>query len=305
MSYAVGIDIGGTKTAIGLVDQSGQVLAKNTLPTDQSVAPSEMVDRIAAAVKQLAQAAGIKESDILGIGIGAPGPLNTKLGQIMEPPNMRGWWGFPIVESFKRHFELPISFQNDATAAALAEKWIGAAKTAENFVYITISTGIGAGIYSHGKLITGATGNAGDVGHLVVDPTVGTCVCGQQGCWEFVASGTAIARQASELLGRTVTSKEVFDLALNDKDPDMERLVNQVFRNIGIGCVTLINTLDPELLVIGGGVSQIGNPLFDAVRDYVSHHALNPSGRNTPVIPAALQQEAGLIGAAALVHLNY
>lgn len=305
MSYAVGIDIGGTKTAIGLVDQSGQVLAKNTLPTDHSVPPSEMVDRIAAAVKQLATAAGIKETDILGIGIGAPGPLNTKLGQITEPPNMRGWWGFPIVESFKRHFELPISFQNDATAAALAEKWIGAAKKAENFVYITISTGIGAGIYSHGKLITGATGNAGDVGHLVVDPTVGTCVCGQQGCWEFVASGTAIARQASELLGRTVTSKEVFDLALNDKDPDMERLVNQVFRNIGIGCVTLINTLDPELLVIGGGVSQIGNPLFDAVRDYVSHHALNPSGRNTPVIPAALQQEAGLIGAAALVHLNY
>ncbi|MNN37895.1 N-acetylmannosamine kinase [compost metagenome] len=222
----------------------------------------------------------------------------------MKPPNLRGWWDFAIVSSLKRHFAVPIHFENDATAAALAEKWLGAAKETENFVYITISTGIGAGIYSHGRLITGATGNAGDVGHFVIDPAAGQCVCGQKGCWEYIASGTAIARQASPLLGRDVTSKEVFDLAAKGH-VQMKALVDQVFHYIGIGCVTLINTFDPEILVIGGGVSQVGDPLFDCIRDYVSRHALNPTGRNTPVVPAAMLQDAGLIGAAALVHIPY
>ncbi|MEF2964619.1 ROK family protein [Paenibacillus sp. M1] len=306
LSYAVGIDIGGTKTAIGFVDDGGEVLAKTTLPTDRTVPPSAMVDRIAAAVKQLAADAGVAESAARGIGIGAPGPINTRLGQIVKPPNLPEWWGFPVVESLKRHYgHLPIFFENDATAAALAEKWLGAARDAEDFVYITISTGIGAGIYSGGRLITGATGNAGDVGHFVIDPAAGTCVCGQQGCWEWIASGTAIARQAGELLGRPVSSREVFELSFSGQDDRMKELVNQVFRYIGIGCVTLINTLDPELVVIGGGVSQVGAALFEAVTDYVATYALNPSGRNTPIVPAALRQDAGLIGAAALVHVTY
>ncbi|MNE56475.1 N-acetylmannosamine kinase [compost metagenome] len=204
----------------------------------------------------------------------------------------------------KRHLPYSIKLENDATAATLAEKWLGAAKDEQHFVFITISTGIGAGIYMHGKLITGASGNAGDVGHFVIDPAAGRCVCGQRGCWEYVASGTAIARQASELLGRSVTSKEAFDLAAAG-DPDVKELIDKVFGYIGIGCVTLINTLDPEKIVIGGGVSQVGEPLFQAVQDYVGRYALNPSGRKTPIVPAALQQDAGLIGAAALVHMSY
>lgn len=305
MSYAVGIDIGGTKTAIGLVDSEGNMKEKVSLPTDQTVTPGEMVNRMAIAVKQLVDQAGVAVESLVGIGIGAPGPLNTKLGQIAEPPNLRGWWGFPVVKAVKQHFDLPVFFENDATAAALAEKWIGAAQDSQNFIYITISTGIGAGIYSHGRLITGATGNAGDVGHFVVAPEVGQCVCGQEGCWEFVASGTAIARQASELLGRTVTTKEAIDMAGSGEHPEMTALIERIYRYIGIGCVTLINTQDPELIVLGGGVSQVGDPMFTAVRDYVSKYALNPTGRQTKIIPAALSQEAGLIGAAALVHVSY
>ncbi|GGG16319.1 ROK family protein [Paenibacillus aceti] len=304
MNYAIGIDIGGTKTAIGLIDPTGHVLAKTALPTDHTVSPHVMVDRMAAAIKQMMAEHQVTEADILGIGVGAPGPLNTQKGEITAPPNLKGWWNFPIVESLKRHFDYKVAFENDATAAALAEKWLGAAKDAEHFVFITISTGIGAGIFSHGKLLTGVTGNAGDVGHFVIDPAAGTCVCGQEGCWEYVASGTAIARQATDILGREVTSKEVFALAA-EGDQEMKALVDKVFRYIGVGCVTLINTLDPEKLVIGGGVSQIGEPLFAAVRDYVSKHALNPSGRNTPIVPAALLQDAGLIGAAALIHVDY
>lgn len=305
MNYAVGIDIGGTKTAMGLLSSDGKVLSKTSLTTDLSLKPSDMVDKIAEAANRLLSDENLQQADLKGIGIGAPGPLNTKLGQIVEPPNLRNWWNFPIIHSFKRHFQVPIVLENDATAAALAEKWIGAAQAVDHFVYITVSTGIGAGIYSHGRLITGATGNAGDIGHMVIDPGAGLCNCGQRGCFEYIASGTAIAREASSLLGRTVTAKEVFDLALSGQDTAIESLVNRVFGYIGIGCVTLINTFDPEMLVIGGGVSQVGAPLFEAVREYIKHHALNPSGRNTRVVPAALQQDAGLIGAAALIHTNY
>lgn len=304
MNYAIGIDIGGTKTAIGLVGADGEVRAKTSLPTDQTVAPEAMVDRMATAIRDILSAQGVSEKELLGIGVGAPGPLNTKEGKIAEPPNLRSWWNFPVVASLARHFSLPIRLENDATAAALAEKWLGAAKKDDHFVFVTISTGIGAGIYSHGKLITGASGNAGDVGHFVVDPSAGTCVCGQKGCWEYVASGTAVARQASALLGREVSSKEAFDLAAAGHTP-IQELVAKVYEYIGVGCVTLINTFDPEKLVLGGGVSQVGAPMFDAVRDYVSKYALNPSGRQTPIVPAALHQDAGLIGAAALVHIPY
>ncbi|WP_281888820.1 ROK family protein [Paenibacillus sp. YYML68] len=309
MQVAVGIDIGGTKTAIGLVDADGLVLSKAVLPTDQALSPAHMVEQMAATVRRLLHEANIQEAQLQGIGIGAPGPLNTKLGQIAEPPNMRGWWGFPVVDAFKSHFSrVPIAFENDATAAALAEKWVGAAKDADHFVYVTISTGIGAGIYSHGRLLTGATGNAGDVGHMVIDMSAGVCPCGQRGCFEYVASGTAIAREASKLLGRPVTTKEAFELAGSgeqDEQDELAKLVRQVLDYIGAGCTTLINTFDPELLVIGGGVSQIGDTLFEAVTQYVQRYALNPSGRQTPIVPARLKQDAGLIGAAALVHIAY
>jgi len=305
MNYALGIDIGGTKTALGLVSSEGIVLSKTSLITDLSLQPSDMVDKIAEEANELLYNEGLQQADIKGIGIGAPGPLNTKLGQISEPPNLRNWWNFPIISSFKRHFQLPIFLENDATVAALAEKWIGAAKNMDHFVYITISTGIGAGIYSHGNLITGATGNAGDIGHIVINSSGETCICGQRGCFEYIASGTAIAREASSILGLHLTTKEVFELALSGQNPDIEKLVNRVFQYIGAGCVTLINIFDPELLIIGGGVSQVGTPLFEGIRDYIKLHALNPAGRITPVVPAALQQDAGLIGASALIHNKY
>lgn len=304
MSYAIGIDIGGTKIAIGLVNSQGTIAAQATLPTDLSIDPDEMISRVATAAIQLLNEHDISNSSIAGIGVGAPGPLNTKTGVIVEPPNLRSWWSFPIIESLQRYFDFPIFFENDATAAALAEKWVGAAQNLEDFIFMTISTGIGAGIFSHGKLLTGSTGNAGDIGHIVIDPSAGHCNCGQDGCFEYIASGTAIARQATQLLSRQATSKEAFELAENGH-VEMKRLIDQVFRYIAIGCVTLINTFDPEKVIIGGGVSQVGSPLFDTIQSYVGKYALNPTGRITPIIPAQLQQNAGLIGAAALVHVSY
>ncbi|QDH20471.1 ROK family protein [Saccharibacillus brassicae] len=298
---AIGIDIGGTKIAVGLVDDRGTVLAQQSLKTDPDKTPAALIEETAAAVNELLEQQNIGPSDVKGIGVGAPGPLDAKHGRLDSPPNLPTWHGFGVVEELRKHFGAwPVHFQNDATAAALAEKWLGAARDADNFIFITVSTGIGAGIYMHGRLITGASGNAGDVGYIMVEPGA----AGTEGYWEQIASGTAIARQASELLGRPVGTKEAFDLAAGGDEP-MKQLIETTYRRLGMGCVSLINTLDPELLVIGGGVSQIGEPLLDAIRSYVSEHALSPAGRRTEIVPAALSQNAGLIGAASLVHQAY
>ncbi|MCU6709237.1 ROK family protein [Paenibacillus sp. J5C_2022] len=301
---AAGIDIGGTKIAIGLVDEQGTVLAQSTLKTDLSLTPKEMLGRTASEVRRLAEELGIPHSSLEGVGVGAPGPLNTKEGILTCPPNLKSWWGFPVVAELQELLSLPVKMENDATAATLAEKWVGAAQDSEHFVFITISTGIGAGIYLHGKLITGNTGNTGDAGFMFVHPQ-GDVVHGEpSGYWEQIASGTAIARAASEMLGRQVSTKEVFDQAAAG-DPAMTELTERVYTYIGMGCVSLINLLDPAKIVIGGGVSQVGEPLFSAVRAYVAKHALNPSGRETAIVPAQLQQNAGLIGAAALIQQPY
>ncbi|MDB5053660.1 MAG: hypothetical protein JWM44_1710 [Bacilli bacterium] len=303
VKFAVGIDIGGTKTAIGIVDEKGTIAAQQTIHTDLTKTPEQMVQIIAEVVKLLQQQNEISDKDILGIGIGGPGPLDTASGKFTCPPNLPSWSNFKVVEQFAQFFKCPIQLQNDATAAALAEKWLGAAQENRNFIYMTISTGIGAGLFLNGALFAGSYGNAGDVGHIVIDPAMGTCKCGQNGCFEWVASGTAIARLATERLGRETSTKEVF-AGYDRRDPQMVALVEQVFEYIGMGVVSLINTFDPEKFVIGGGVSQVGEPLFTAVRSYVKTYALSPAGRETQIVPALLNQNAGFIGAAALIVLN-
>jgi glucokinase len=302
-SWAAGVDIGGTKIAIGIVDDQGHVAAKETLKTNTQSLPCEITEHICHTIENLTGSVGLTLADLKGIGIGAPGPLDPKNGRITCPPNLPTWTDFPLVKEMQIHLSLPVVLENDATAATLAEKWIGAARDSDNFLFITISTGIGAGLFVNGKLFTGASGNAGDIGHIVIDPSAGTCICGQKGCFEYIASGTAIARRASEGAGKPLTAKEVFEL-YEQGDPLMTDLVEETFTYIGMGCVSMINAFDPEKIVIGGGVSQVGKPLFEAVQSYVSQYALNPTGRKTQIVPAFLLQDAGLIGAAALIHIG-
>jgi glucokinase len=302
-SYVIGIDIGGTKVAIGIVDEFGSVHAQTRIPTNLIIPPSEMIEQIVQSIHLLFEESGLHLEQVMGIGIGAPGPVDAQNGMITCPPNLPNWIQVPIVAELEATFGVPVRLENDASAAALAEKWVGAAQDNGNFVYMTISTGIGAGLYLDGRLITGSRGNAGDIGHMVIDPTKGTCPCGQKGCFEWLASGTAIARRGSEIMGAELTTKEVFDL-YKEKHPKIYTMIDDVFTSIGIGCVTIINLFDPEKIVIGGGVSQAGAPLFTAVEEYVSRYALNPAGRKTSIVPAASGQHAGVIGAAALIIRN-
>ncbi|PTL39106.1 ROK family protein [Alkalicoccus saliphilus] len=301
MNYSIGIDIGGTKTAVGLVTSEGTVLLEETLKTDQSVPPAEMCLRIINTADQLTAETGLDLSFMEGLGIIAPGPLNSKTGRILCPPNLPGWENFDIVNVFTSRYEFPVKLQNDANAAAEAEKWLGGAKDLHNFIYLTISTGIGGGIFAEGNLLEGRTGNAAEVGHMVMDPAYGTCRCGQKGCFEWIASGTAIARRGSERFGKSLSSQEVVQLYMDGETAAVE-LMTDIFRNIGIGCVSLINLFDPEKIIIGGGVSNIGEPLFKEVRKYVKNNTLNPGSGEVEIEKSSLNFKSGVVAAASLIH---
>lgn len=299
MTYAIGVDIGGTKVAVAVVEERGRIISQSIIPTNLQIPPEAMIAEIQQEIRRVIEKSGVLMNQILGIGIGAPGPLDSKNGFISCPPNLPAWVDIPIRELVERSFSIPVFLENDANAAALAEKWIGAAVDNDNFIYLTVSTGIGAGIVAEGQLLKGLKGNAGDIGHTVVDPSYGKCVCGQSGCLESIASGTAIAKRATEITGKQITAKEVCHL-YNEGHPEIVEYMTGVFKVLGVAAVNLINTFDPEKIVIGGGISEFGEPLFESVRQYVGRCALNPTGRNTDITAAKLGQNAGVIGAAAL-----
>lgn len=302
MKYAIGVDIGGTKVAIAVVTEEGKIVSDTVIKTDLTIRPEAMIERICENIEEVLTESKVDRADIVGIGMGAPGPLDSKAGMITCPPNLKTWVDLPIKKLVEEQLSIPVTLENDANAAALAEKWVGAATDTENFAYVTISTGIGAGIVSEGKLLRGLKGNAGDIGHTVVDPSYGRCPCGQDGCLEWIASGTAIARQGSEILGYQASTKEIFE-RYEQGDADIVPFIDGILKVLGQACTTIVNTFDPEKIVIGGGVSKVGNTLFDPIRDYVSQKALNPTGRQTKIVPAKLDQSSGVIGAAALLFI--
>ncbi|HLR08691.1 MAG TPA: ROK family protein [Bacillota bacterium] len=302
MKYKIGIDIGGTNIVIGMIDESGKLQDHEIIPTDLSISPFDMISKINDKLKTMIKRSKINENDIKGIGIGAPGPLDSKKGMIICPPNLQTWKDIPIKKWIEDEFPYPVQLENDANAATLAERYFGAGKNIDNFIYMTISTGIGAGIFSEGKLLHGQKGNAGDIGHVVVDPSFGKCVCGQYGCLENIASGTAISREGSKIFGESLTTKEVFDL-YKEGHSKIVPYIDRVLEILGIACVNLINTFDTERIVIGGGVSKVGALLFDTLQNYVNTYALTPHGRYTEVVPAQLELHSGVIGAALCVDV--
>ena len=300
MDYAIGIDIGGTTIAIAIVDRTGILAAVSEIPTDTSLAPGKIIDKVNSEIEYLLTKEAINLTSIIGIGIGAPGPLDSNLGTIISPPNLPLWTSFPIVEMLYKKWGVPILLENDANAACLAEQWLGNGQDSKHFIYLTVSTGIGAGIMADGKLLNGKKGNAGDIGHMVVDPSFGACVCGQFGCLESIASGTAIARLGSKAAGRKVSTKEVFHL-YEAGHKEITILMEKILRVLGAGCVSLINIFDTEKIIIGGGVSKAGEVLCQAIQHYISQYALSPEGRKVKVVPAKFREHAGVIGAAALL----
>jgi glucokinase len=313
--YVIGLDIGGTKISCVVGTRKGEILDKVTLSTEIEKGPDYTIKKIIGNVKDLLKGSNINLREVKGIGIGAPGPLDPIKGIILNTPNMPGWNGICLKEIFDREFNLPVILDNDANAAALGEKIFGAGKDIKDMFYFTVSTGIGGGLIIGGKIYHGASFDAAEVGHTVVLPDGPECKCGKHGCLEALASGTAIARNAREKL-RTNPHSLILKLAENNIELVTakivsqaakmgDKLANQIYqeagRFLGIGVANVLNLINPQMVVIGGGVSYAGELLFKPVRESAKREAFARTYEVCPIVPSRLGEMVGDLGAVSLV----
>ncbi|WP_067932764.1 ROK family protein [Alicyclobacillus kakegawensis] len=299
--YSIGVDLGGTKILTGVLDEQGTLQHTLELPTMAADGPDAVIRRMRDTIDRMLDRVG--RANVIGIGIGAPGPLNPHTGMVLGPPNLPGWDQIPLRDELHEVYGLPVYLENDANAAAVAEHRFGAGQGSLQMVYITVSTGIGGGVVIDGQVRQGAAGGFAEIGHMIVDPDGARCNCGNRGCLEAVASGTAIARMASEAFGRALTAEQVAELAMRG-DNKAQQVLDTAFYYLGIGLVNIVNLYDPDLIVIGGGVARIGQPLFAALLQALGSNYFRRSyGMDVPIVPAQLGAKAGVIGAAALPWL--
>lgn len=280
------IDIGGTKIAVGLVDEAGHVHACTRLPTDLAVAPRVMLERVRAALRDLSAGATLR-----GVGIGCTGPVDPLTGCAGTIDLLPGWEGVDLLAPFTEP-GLSAALENDADAAALGEAAWGAGRGAERFIYVTISTGIGAGLVFDGRLYRGARGSHPEIGHHILDASGPRCYCGATGCWEVLASGPALALAAG-----LPTAEAACDAA-RQGDPAARAAVDRVAHYIGLGLANLITLYGPDVIALGGGVMTSYDLFADRIRDTVSQHTGLMPADLTRILPARHDVDAGLIGAA-------
>ncbi len=284
------LDVGGTKLAAALVDDDGAVLREARRPTPGDPWP--------ACVALLEEVAG--HDDVDGVGAGCGGPMRWPDG-VVSPLNMPAWRAFPLRERLAEQWpDRPVRVHNDAVCAAVGEHWRGAGRGADDLLGVVVSTGVGAGIVSGGRVLDGPTGSAGHVGHVVVEPDGPPCGCGGRGCLEAVARGPAVVAWARERGSSGRDGRELSALAAAG-DPVATAALARAGRALGTAFAGAAALLDLRLVVVGGGLSQAGPPLWEPLHDAVRTRARLPFTRDLRVVPAALGQSAGLVGAAALV----
>jgi len=287
----IGIDIGGTKISCVLATDKGKILKKEVIVT---TGPKKSLDKIIAIIKTFPL------RSIRGIGVGSPGPLDPIKGIILNTPNMRSWHNFNVKQYLRQHFKMPIVMDNDANAAGLGEKIFGAGKKAKNIFYFTVSTGVGGGLILDGKIHQGASFDAAEAGHMVILQNGPKCGCGKKGCLEALSSGPAIAKRAKAQGLKLKTAKEVVDAAKAGNKKAL-KIVEEAAYYLGIGVANIMNVINPDMIVIGGGVSQAGNLLFKTVRKIAKKESFGQTYKVCPIVPAKLGAHSGDLGAVSLV----
>jgi len=267
------VDLGGTKIYSAVVDRAGTVLGDDLRRTDDTPGPTAVIERIVASLEAATAAAGTTRTSLGGVGVAAPGPVKASTGHVLYPPNLAGWRDVPLGTILGERLGLRVLVENDANAAALGEYAMGSGRGSEVMVYTTVSTGIGGGIVLGGLLYRGVDGAAGELGHMVIRQGGPRCHCGRLGCLEALASGTAIAREGriaieagrAPLLrpmvdqqGGQVTAELVAEAASNG-DNDARAIVRDAGVALGLGLASIVDVLNPDVLVIGGGVAKIGS----------------------------------------------
>lgn len=313
MRYVLGIDIGGTNLVVGAVPPDGRrVVALRSEPTGAALGPDHVIERIVGLARAAIDATRREDphAEILGAGIGSPGPLNTTTGVVILTPNL-GWVDMPVRDRIAAALGLPATLDNDANCALVGEAWVGAARGARHAVALTLGTGIGGGIIVDGRLVHGASDVAGEIGHMTIETNGRRCGCGNDGCLEAYASGPAIARRAVEAIAAgaesalgtpggptaAITAQTVYEAAAAGDQLALE-VVKDTARYLGVGVANLINILNPDVVVICGGVTRAGDPLFAPLRREVARRAFRPAVQACRILPGALPGTAGVVGAA-------
>jgi glucokinase len=300
MSFAIAIDLGGTQIRAALVDLNGKVHNRIAIPTPADTDGDTVVQHLADAALDVSKTTD--RSNIIGVGLSSPGPLDTTTGITHGLPTIKGFDDFPLKQKFQDKLPHKLFVENDGIAAAIGEWQFGAGIGFRSVVYITVSTGIGGGVIVDNTVLRGRKGMAGHVGHLAIYPDGLRCSCGNAGCWEAYAAGPAFAARASKALGKTIKPKEVFELAAAGHKAAQAQVDEQA-RLLGIGITSLLHLYSPEVVVIGGGLSNAFDQFIPGIQKYVESNAMLPF-RDVPIRKAALSGNSGLIGAAALVFQN-
>lgn len=311
--WLIGVDLGGTTTKIAILNEHGEISTKWEIPTDVTNQGGNITSDIAKAIDAKLNELKIAKNDIIGIGMGAPGPVNLTSGVVFEAVNL-GWKDeYPLKDLLEAETSLSVAVDNDANCAALGEMWKGAGNGAKDLVCVTLGTGVGGGVITNGEIVHGTRGAAGEIGHITSMVDGGApCNCGKSGCLETIASATGIVRLAYEELnadnqngklkeifqqnGR-VSAKDVFDTA-RQGDKVSKSVIDKVSLYLGLALANIANTLNPEKIVVGGGVSRAGDVLLGPVEEMFLNFSFPRVAKSTQLTLATLGNDAGVIGAA-------
>jgi len=313
--YNIGVDIGGTNVKIALVDEKGVIAYSNSVPTRAEMGYEYTIQNIINTIKDSLKESNNDISNIGGIGFGLPGQIDSVNGIVRLLPNIPGWVEVPLAKIVKDEFNVPVKLDNDVRVATLGELNFGAGKGCQNLICLTVGTGVGSGIVLNGQLVRGASMTAGEIGHVVVERNNGEiCGCGATGCLEAYASGPSVVKMAKDYIagGKSTKFKEI--AAGNEITPFMvyeaakqgdavaKRIFTIVGEYLGVALVSVVNLLNPEKIIVGGGVGQAGDLILDPIREAIKKRCIPTSAAAVEIVPAQLGESAGVVGASLLVN---
>jgi len=312
----IGVDVGGTKVAAGVVDAQGKILAQTRASMNCRASAEEGLASVLSAIESLLTQDLSCRSKIKYVGICAPGPLDPRTGVIINPPNVPCWRDFPLADEVAKHYSAHVKVDNDANAAGLAEHLWGAGRGYRNVFFATIGTGIGTGIVLDGKIFHGRTGAAAEGGHVSIDLNGPVCNCGKKGCIEVLASGTAIARRTRERLAQSpelgaqimelaggnpsAIRSEMIGKAAQANDPLAKEILDQTLEYLAIWLGNTVDLLEPEVIILGGGAAEMLRPYFSEIQKRMKKWCVNSRYLEIPLVPAHYGENAGVAGGAAL-----
>jgi glucokinase len=313
---ALGVDVGGTKVAAGLVRSDGTILHQTRVPMDADGSAADGFTSVRNAIEAVLAAQPAARGAIAGIGIGSPGPLDPERGIIISPRNLPCWRDYPLVAEIERAFRLHARLDNDGNAAGLGEALWGAGTGYRNVFYVTLGTGVGTAIVFDKRIHHGRTGNAGEGGHVSIDYRGPQCNCGKRGCIEVYCAGPAIARRARERLAQGGTASRIAVLAGNKLEEVRAETVGEAYRQgdavarelleetadlLAVYLGNVVDLLEPDVFILGGGVSEILGEFLERIRQRIPQWSINPRSGEIPLLPARYGTESGIAGAAALI----